>query len=116
MDRQAALEPADVWPSEPEVDAQALRASALRQARRLVEFYRITPEELTEAASAPRDTEGTPVQERPVKFRHPVTGDTWDGVGTHPQWMRQALLKDGFRVDELRVTNPTEEPHARFAA
>jgi len=90
----------------PEVDPNELRASALRQARRLVEFYRITADELVGStpatAVAPADVvEASTAAVRPVKYRHPVTGDTWDGVGAHPQWMRQALLQDGYRVAEL---------------
>ena len=105
--------------STPAVDLAALRASALRQARWLMEFYRITPQELTAAAPAlARDAQG-PAEPapRPVKYRHPVSGETWDGSGPHPQWMRQALLHDGYRVEELRVAPIHEEDHhARPAA
>lgn len=100
------------------VDTEELRASALRQARRLVEFYRITPQELLDSGDLP----GSPATQEsvqpnlPVKYRHPVTGETWDGVGLHPQWMRQALLHDGYRVEELRVNPVLEEPHARSVA
>ena len=100
-------------PPEPDVDPSELRASALRQARRLVEFYRITAEELTDerdpcnsSEPAPGASESSVAQTRPVKYRHPLTGDTWDGVGPHPAWMRQALLKDGYRVAELLVEPP----------
>lgn len=92
---------------EPEVDLEALRASALRQARRLVDFYRITTEELEQAAGSGAKIEAAVVP-APVKYRHPVTGETWDGQGTHPQWMRQALLSDGYRVADLKV-GETEE-------
>lgn len=91
------------------VDRQALRESALRQARRLVEFYRITPSELLAgddlskpAGSAEADP-APAAAALPVKYRHPVSGETWDGQGPHPQWMRQALLKDGYRVADLKV-------------
>jgi DNA-binding protein H-NS len=100
-------------PAEPEVDPSELRASALRQARRLVEFYCITPEELTDERdmcnspeSARGASESSVALTRAVKYRHPVTGETWDGVGPHPDWMRQALLKDGYRVAELLVEPP----------
>lgn len=43
-----------------------------------------------------------PTAPPPVKYRHPVSGQTWDGVGPHPEWLRHALLKEGLRVDELR--------------
>jgi DNA-binding protein H-NS len=98
---------------EPDVDRSELRASALRQARRLVEFYRITAEELTDvqppcnsSEPAAGESDGSVAQTRPVKYRHPITGETWDGVGPHPDWMRQALLKDGYRVAELLVEPP----------
>lgn len=88
--------------SEPEVDREALRASALRQGRWLVDFYRITVEELRKPAEDHCKMEIEPAA-APIKYRHPVTGQTWDGQGAHPDWMRQALLKDGYRVAELRV-------------
>ncbi|MEY2730149.1 MAG: hypothetical protein RL584_1275 [Pseudomonadota bacterium] len=104
--------------AEPAVDAQALRASALRQARRLVEFYRITPAELCaeRAPATGADLPATPSEVPLIKYRHPVTGETWDGEGPHPQWMRQALLHDGYRVDELRTAPTHEDSHARTAA
>jgi len=43
-----------------------------------------------------------------TKYRHPVTGETWDGQGDHPPWLRRALLKEGYRVDELRP--PQSDP------
>lgn len=64
----------------------------------LIEFWGITPEDLQrespELARAPSRPE--------MKYRHPVTGETWDGQGPHPEWMRRALLKEGYRVDELK--------------
>ena len=107
----ATLEPSEVFAEDAAVDRAALRESALRQARRLVEFYRITPQELQAPAEAPcTDHNGAQAAvsaPAPIKYRHPVTGDTWDGQGAHPEWMRQALLKDGYRVAELRVSDDT---------
>ena len=40
--------------------------------------------------------------------------ETWDGLGAHPEWMRQALLKDGYRVAELKVAEPTGEESTEF--
>ena len=37
-----------------------------------------------------------------IKYRHPVSGETWDGQGPHPDWLRRALLQEGLRVEELR--------------
>jgi DNA-binding protein H-NS len=77
------------------------RAAVIHRIRTLVEYWGITPEELEQAtpyvaAAAECLPSGT------VKYRHPRSGDTWDGHGAHPQWLRDALLKEGFTVDELR--------------
>lgn len=62
----------------------------------LIEYWRFTPEEI--AAAKPTRPPGV----RPsVKYRHPQTGQTWDGQGPHPDWLRHALLKEGYRVSEL---------------
>lgn len=36
-------------------------------------------------------------------YRHPITGETWDGVGRQPGWLKRALLAEGYRPQELRV-------------
>lgn len=75
------------------------KLAALRTVRKLVEFWDIRPEELEgpiEAVAPP------PEPPRRPRYRHPVHGATWDGLGEHPQWLRDALLKEGYTVDELR--------------
>jgi DNA-binding protein H-NS len=78
------------------------RAAVIHRIRMLVEFWGITPEELEQ--DAPPSI--APPEPAPallaVKYRHPRSGETWDGCGPHPQWLRDALLKEGFTVDELR--------------
>ena len=77
------------------------RAAVIHKIRTLVEYWGITPEEL--AQDAPVILAPPPAAAAPcIKYRHPHTGDTWDGQGTHPQWLRDALLKEGFTVDELK--------------
>ncbi len=49
---------------------------------------------VSEADTAPAAT--------PPRYRHPHTGQAWDGHGHQPQWLRDALLCEGFTVDELR--------------
>lgn len=76
------------------------RAVVLSRIQALIEFWGISTEEL---AAAQPFAPSAPVAAAPsVKYRHPVTGLTWDGVGPHPDWLRHALLQEGFRVDELR--------------
>lgn len=82
------------------------RAAVIHRIRSLVEYWAITPEEL----SCPLDQLPPPLPpaaEAPaVKYRHPVTGETWNGVGEHPQWLRNALLKEGYTVEQLRPAPP----------
>lgn len=89
---------------EPEVSRESQRAAALRQIRWLLEFYRIEPHELTAPPPPPEaDPAAAPDPAAPVKYRHPVSGETWNGLGPHPEWLRRALLQEGYRVAELRA-------------
>jgi DNA-binding protein H-NS len=75
------------------------RAAVIHRIRTLVEYWGITPEELEQDLAAPEPAAHEPAA---VKYRHPVSGDTWDGLGEHPQWLRDALLKEGFTVEQLK--------------
>ena len=85
------------------------KLAALRTVRKLVEFWNISPQELRGplAPAPPPPMPGT----LPIRYRHPVSGETWDGQGEHPPWLRDALLKQGYTVDELKraVTPPTDD-------
>lgn len=74
---------------------------ALRKIRFLMDFHRITPEEIEAAPEAPPSE--LPEIVAAVKYRHPQSGATWDGEGSQPAWLREALLHEGFTVDELRA-------------
>lgn len=76
----------------------AERQAALGKARRLVEFWQITAEEL--AGPPPFPTEPLPR----YRYAHPHTGETWDGTGAQPEWLRRCLLTEGYRLDEVRTT------------
>ena len=75
------------------------KLAALRTVRKLVEFWQIRPQELRGPPPAPPPPPMGPVA---IRYRHPVSGQTWDGQGEHPQWLRDALLKEGYTVDELK--------------
>lgn len=77
---------------------EARRRAALNAARTLVEFWGITPEQIARAP-APRID---PHASEP-RYRHPVHGYTWDGEGSQPQWLKDALIREGYTVEELRV-------------
>ena len=76
------------------------KLAALRTVRKLVEFWNITPQELR--GPLPPAPPAPPQGALPIRYRHPVSGDTWDGQGEHPAWLREALLKQGYTVDELK--------------
>jgi DNA-binding protein H-NS len=77
------------------------RAVVLARIGALMEYWGITVDDLL--APTPEPEAPPPVAgPLPVKYRHPVTGETWDGQGAHPDWLRRALLKEGLRVDELK--------------
>lgn len=84
----------------------AEQQAVLRSIRQLVDFWQITAEELATDRPVHRPA---PILEQPSgpKYRHPYTGETWDGSGLQPQWLKDALIKEGFLVEELRV--PSDE-------
>lgn len=82
---------------------EARRRAALNAARTLVEFWGITPEQI-ERAPAPRNDEPA----RAPRYRHPVHGHCWDGIGSQPQWLKDALIREGYTVEELRVQQPQQ--------
>lgn len=75
------------------------KLAALRTVRKLVEFWDIQLDELDGPMPV---VEAPPAAPQPPRYRHPVHGATWDGQGEHPQWLRDALLKEGYTVDELK--------------
>jgi len=84
------------------------KLAAIRKIRRLMDFWQIELEELA----------GVPVPAAPavrrvttpeVRYRHPISGETWDGRGSQPDWLRQALIREGYTVDELRCAAPAEQ-------
>jgi DNA-binding protein H-NS len=85
------------------------KLAALRTVRKLVEFWDITPQELR--GPLPPAPPPPPPGPSAIRYRHPVSGETWDGRGEHPSWLREALLKQGYTVDELKraVTQAAED-------
>ena len=82
------------------------RNAVIARIHALMEYWGITVDDLL--APTPEPDAPTPANgPLPAKYRHPVSGETWDGQGPHPDWLRRALLQEGLRVDELR---PPSEP------
>lgn len=74
------------------------KLAAVRNIRRLMAFWDIQPDELQGVEVIVRPPPPPPT----VRYRHPITHDAWDGVGAQPEWLRLALLREGYTVDELR--------------
>lgn len=79
-------------------------------------------EETQQAAQEPAIKDGRSPK-RPgdpgwVKYRHPDSGESWDGVGQKPGWLVKALLHDGMLLrDLLPIENfPLEEETAGLPA
>src|SRR5690606_9193165 len=65
--------------------------AALRSIRKLIEFWRISPDELWfEAPVAPAAASEAPPPPT-HRYRHPLSGESWNGEGSQPQWLREAL-------------------------
>ena len=98
-------DPSDATPL-PAALSRRERAAVLARIEALMEYWGITVDDLL--APTPEPDAPTPATgPLPVKYRHPVSGETWDGQGPHPDWLRRALLQEGLRVDDLR---PPSEP------
>lgn len=91
--------------SDPETQA-ARKLAAIRTIRKLMEFWSISSRELR--SSADHMVATGPIAEIVVRYRHPVSGEAWDGLGRQPDWLRHALLKEGYTVDEIRVAPPPQ--------
>jgi DNA-binding protein H-NS len=79
------------------------RERALHVARQLVEVWRMEPRERTGRRPSRTRPDATPAG----KYRHPGTGESWNGMGAQPEWLRRALGKEGYRVAELRADAST---------
>lgn len=90
-------------PQMQEDDADLEKLAAIRKIRRLMDFWKIELEELEGVELAAAPLAPPPRRQAPaVRYRHPVSGETWDGVGSQPDWLKQALIREGYTVDELR--------------
>lgn len=107
VERERGREAALAQRAAEQADRRA-RQHALHIARQLVEFWGIEARELVGGGTPPPRR-----AENSVKYRHPVSGETWDGEGPQPEWLRRALGPEGYRVAELQ---PGSADHERAAA
>jgi len=45
----------------------------------------------------------------PPRYCHPALGLTWDGRGRQPQWLRDAVLRDGYLIAQLRCAQDVSD-------
>jgi DNA-binding protein H-NS len=81
----------------------AEQEAVLRSVRKLIAFWQITADELSGIPDPVRVVAERKPPAGP-KYRHPRTGETWDGEGMQPPWLRDALTRQGYTVEELRLT------------
>lgn len=74
------------------------KIAAIRKIRKLMDFWQIHPHELRGRVVPVAATVALPV----IRYRHPISGLTWDGNGSQPPWLREALLREGYTPEELR--------------
>ncbi len=82
----------------------AEQQAVLRSIRQLVDFWQISAHELASDDEAVRPAVQPELPPKGPKYRHPVSGETWDGEGSQPQWLRDALIREGYLVEELRIS------------
>nr|WP_315192895.1 H-NS family nucleoid-associated regulatory protein [uncultured Aquabacterium sp.] len=80
----------------------AEQEAVLRSVRKLIDFWQIEAHELS---GIPEPVAQPVVSREPSgpKYRHPITAQTWDGEGAQPPWLREALTREGYTVQELRL-------------
>ena len=86
----------------------AEQEAVLRSVRKLIDFWQIEAHELSgiePPLGVPQPTEVRPMRPR---YRHPITGETWDGEGGQPDWLKAALTREGYTVEALRLPAPAE--------
>ncbi len=88
-----------------------LQRAVLTRIQGLMEYWQIKPEEL-DGTPMPPPRPAPLLPAARVKYRHPVSGDTWDGLGEQPAWLRQALLQQGYLVSELRTADADADTDA----
>ena len=86
----------------------AEQEAVLRSVKKLIEFWHIQPEELVDHTPGGPCVAPEPPPQALPKYKHPMTGETWNGEGSQPQWLREALTRGGYTVDELRHPPPQE--------
>lgn len=81
------------------------RQSAIDTIKHLIASYDLQPEDIGMPALPKKNTR--PSAPRPVKYRDPVSGETWTGQGKTPRWL-EGKNREDYRIRP--VTEPSAEP------
>lgn len=86
-------------------DSTPERTVALKRIRFLMDFWGITVDEIAMSEDEPavNAAESLATPSLAPKYRHPSNGETWDGLGEQPEWLKRALLQEGYTVEQLRI-------------
>jgi DNA-binding protein H-NS len=76
------------------------KQAAVLTIRKLMAFWQIEPHELCGVVLRPRVA--APAAPARPHYRHPITQQEWNGIGAQPDWLRDALLREGYTVEALR--------------
>lgn len=85
----------------PEPSSVALSPRWRHSGRRLAGWTAEVLADLVRGPAAPL-AEAVATAPPAVRYRHPVRGCTWDGRGVQPQWLRDAVLLEGYLLYQLR--------------
>ncbi len=81
----------------------AEQEAVLRSVRKLIDFWQIQAHELDGIKPVVADSVTLVRQPARPTYRHPISGETWQGEGGQPEWLKAALTREGYTVEELRV-------------
>ncbi|OGA84666.1 MAG: hypothetical protein A2711_02770 [Burkholderiales bacterium RIFCSPHIGHO2_01_FULL_63_240] len=82
----------------------AEQEAVLRSVRKLVDFWQIEAHELGGIVPPVATPLPTVVEAARPSYRHPISGETWQGEGSQPEWLKVALTREGYTVEELRLS------------
>lgn len=81
----------------------AEQEAVLRSVRKLIDFWQIQAHELEGIKPVEPALVAQVLEPSRPSYRHPISGETWHGDGGQPEWLKAALTREGYTVEELRV-------------
>ncbi|AJZ56743.1 H-NS histone family protein [Paraburkholderia fungorum] len=69
-------------------------AAAIEKARAIISEYSLTPEQVF---AQPKGKRGPKTGAKAAKYRDPVSGATWSGMGREPLWIK-GLPREQFAI------------------